>query len=74
MLVGYITNGPPAAPAIMAIELLDQIRYRDTGFTLDHGPLNPFADNFDEELTRTADRLRDLNMRSVAETEGCFLL
>jgi L-ribulose-5-phosphate 3-epimerase len=74
MLLSYITNGLPAVPAIEAIALLHQIGYRGIGFTLDDGLLNPFAGNFDEELTRTADRLRDLNMRSVIETGARFLL
>jgi L-ribulose-5-phosphate 3-epimerase len=74
MPLGYITNGLADVDAMEAIELLNATGYRGVGFSLDHGLLNPYADNFDEQLNRAADRLRELGMRSVVETGARFLL
>jgi L-ribulose-5-phosphate 3-epimerase len=74
MLLGYITNGLTNVDPIQAIELLDSIGYRSIGFTLDHGMLNPFDNDFLEELDLVAERLHSLHMRSAIETGARFLL
>ena len=51
---------PGRLDAIQAIDLLHAIGYRGIGFTLDHGLLNPFADDFHEQLDQTAERLTSL--------------
>lgn len=74
MILGYVTNGLENVNALQAVDLLHAIGYRGIGFTLDHGLLNPFADGFQHELSRTADRLRQLGMRSAVETGARYLL
>jgi L-ribulose-5-phosphate 3-epimerase len=74
MHLGYVTNGLENVDAIQAIDLLHEIGYRGIGLTLDLGLLNPFADDFASQLSRTADRLQLLGMRSAIETGARFLL
>src|SRR3990172_1553626 len=74
MLLGYITNGFADVDASQAIDLLHSIGYRGVGLTLDHGLLDPFAADYDEQLRRTAERLQQLGMKSVGETGARFLL
>ncbi len=74
MLLGYNTNGLTDVDAIQAIDLLHSIGYDGIGLSLDQGMLNPFAADFDRQLRRTADRLRQLGLRSVVETGARFLL
>jgi L-ribulose-5-phosphate 3-epimerase len=74
LLLAYVTNGLEGIDAVEAIELLHAIGYRGIGFTLDRGLLNPFADGHQHELSRTAERLNSLQMRSAIETGARFLL
>lgn len=74
MLLGYNTNGLANVDAVAAIELLHSIGYRGIGLTLDHGLLNPYAPDFEEQLARAAERLMPLGMRSAIETGARFLL
>jgi sugar phosphate isomerase/epimerase len=74
MLLGYNTNGLSEVDAIQAIELVHAVGYRGVALALDRGLLNPFAADFDQLLRRTAERLRQLGMRSVVETGARFLL
>jgi L-ribulose-5-phosphate 3-epimerase len=74
MPLGYITNGLEGVSAVEAIELLHAIGYGGIGLTLDQGLLNPFANDFNAELTHTADRLREFGMCSAIETGARFLL
>lgn len=74
MILGYITNGLSNVNATEAIDLLHSLGYRGVGLTLDHGVLNPFDADFAAQLDRTADRLRQLGMKSAIETGARFLL
>src|SRR5262245_34446871 len=74
MILGYNTNGLADVDPIQAIELLHDIGYAGIALSLDHGILNPFADNFESQLDQTAERLHRISMRSVIETGARFLL
>lgn len=74
MLLGYNTNGLAHHDPFEAIQLLAEIGYRSVAITLDHGPLNPFADGFSTQLTKTRRLLERLGIRSVIETGARFLL
>jgi L-ribulose-5-phosphate 3-epimerase len=72
--LGYVTNGLTKVEAVEAVTLLHSIGYRGIGITLDHGMLNPFNNDFLEELDQVAERLHSLHMRSGIETGARFLL
>lgn len=74
MLLGYNTNGLAHHDPFQAVELLADIGYRSVALTLDHGPLNPFADGFRSQLRKTRGLLDRLGMRNVVETGARFLL
>jgi L-ribulose-5-phosphate 3-epimerase len=73
-LLGYNTNGLAHHDPFQAVELLAEIGYRSVALTLDHGPLNPFADDFTSQLRKLRELLARLGMRSVVETGARFLL
>jgi sugar phosphate isomerase/epimerase len=74
MRLGYNTNGLAHHSLPAAIELLAGLGYRSIAITLDHGCLDPYAEDFKRQLTRTAALLAKYNMRSVIETGARFLL
>jgi sugar phosphate isomerase/epimerase len=74
MLLGYNTNGFAHHDPFEAIELLAEIGYKSVAITLDHGPLNPFGNQWGENLKRLKALLRQLGLRSVIETGARFLL
>jgi sugar phosphate isomerase/epimerase len=74
MLLGYNTNGFAHHDPLEAIELLADIGYRSVAITLDHGRLNPFAPEFDDELRRVRRLLERRGLRSVIETGARYLL
>lgn len=74
MLLGYNTNGLAHHDPFQAVELLADIGYRSVALTLDHGPLDPFADSFSPQLRKMRGLLDRLGMRSVVETGARFLL
>jgi len=74
MLLGYNTNGFSNHDPFEAIEILAEIGYRSVAITLDHGPLNPFAVEWDGNLRRLKDTLRQFGLRSTIETGARFLL
>src|SRR5439155_18971664 len=74
MLLGYNTNGFSNHDPFEAIEILAEIGYRSVAITLDHGPLNPFADDWPTHLRRLKDTLRRLKLRNSIETGARFLL
>src|SRR5688572_12590560 len=74
MQLGYNTNGLAHHSLPAAIELLAGLGYRSIAITLDHGCLDPYAEDFKQQLTRTAALLAKYNMRSVVETGARFLL
>ena len=74
LLLGYITNGLTNVDAAHAIDLLHSIGYRGIGFTLDHGLLNPYSDDFEARSISAAERLEQFGMQSAIETGARFLL
>lgn len=74
MLLGYNTNGFAHHDPFDAIEVLAEIGYRSVAVTLDHGPLNPFADDWPANLQRLKLALKRLGLKSVIETGARFLL
>lgn len=74
MLLGYNTNGFAHHDPFAAIELLAEIGYKSVAITLDHGPLNPFAPDWPQQLQRLRDTLKRLGLRNTIETGARFLL
>jgi sugar phosphate isomerase/epimerase len=74
MRLGYNTNGLAHHSLPAAIDLLAALGYRSVAITLDHGALNPYAENFSRELAETAELLARHDMRSVVETGARYLL
>lgn len=74
MHLGYNTNGLAHHDPFQAVELLAEIGYRSVALTLDHGPLNPFANDFADQLRAMRRLLERLQMRSVIETGARYLL
>lgn len=74
MLIGYNTNGLAHHDPFEAIELLAEIGYRSVAITLDHGRLNPFSPDFNDQLAALRRLLERLQMRSVIETGARYLL
>jgi sugar phosphate isomerase/epimerase len=74
MLLGYNTSGLAHHDPFKAIELLAEIGYKSVALTLDHGPLNPFAADWDANLQRLKLVLKQAGMRSTIETGALFLL
>jgi L-ribulose-5-phosphate 3-epimerase len=74
MLLGYNTNGLAHHDPYLALELLAEIGYSSVAITLDHGPLNPLAEDWPAELPRLKEQLQRLGLKSVIETGARFLL
>ena len=74
MLLGYNTNGFAHHDPFDALALLAETGYQSVAITLDHGPLNPFADSWPANLKRLKDELKRLGLKSVIETGARFLL
>lgn len=74
MRLGYNTNGWAHHDPFVALEVLADIGYRSVAITLDHGRLDPFADEFPATLQRLKHTLRRLKLSSVVETGARFLL
>ncbi|MCE9524671.1 MAG: sugar phosphate isomerase/epimerase [Planctomycetales bacterium] len=74
MRLGYNTNGLAHHDPIKAIALLADIGYQTVALTLDHGTLNPFADDWFVQRSRLKCALDGWGMRSVIETGARFLL
>ena len=74
MRLGYNTNGLAHHDPFGALALLAEIGYQSVALTLDHGPLNPFADDWDRQRKRFKSALNGFGMTSVVETGARFLL
>ena len=74
MLLGYNTNGLANHDPFEALLLLADIGFQSVALTLDHGPLNPFADDWQVQRARLKSALNGLGMASVIETGARFLL
>lgn len=74
MRLGYNTNGLAHHDGFQAVELLAELGYQSVAITLDQHVLNPFRENFSDELGRMRELLERLNLRSVVETGARFLL
>ena len=74
MRIGYNTNGLAHHSLPDAIKLLAALGYQSVAITIDHAALNPYEKGFERHLVETRLLLDDLNMSSVIETGGRFLL
>ncbi|MFN0019278.1 MAG: sugar phosphate isomerase/epimerase family protein [Pirellulaceae bacterium] len=74
MLLGYNTNGLAHHDPFEALALLAEIGYESVALTLDHGPLNPFSDDWPRQRSRLRGALDGTGMKSVIETGARFLL
>jgi sugar phosphate isomerase/epimerase len=74
MLLGYNTNGFAHHDPFAAVAILAETGFQSVAITLDHGPLNPFADPWPVNLKRLKDELKRLRLSSVIETGARFLL
>ncbi|HZL87714.1 MAG TPA: sugar phosphate isomerase/epimerase family protein [Pirellulaceae bacterium] len=74
MLLGYNTNGLANHDPFQAIDLLADVGYRSVALTLDHGPLNPFANDWPEQRSKLRDVLGKRDLASVIETGARYLL
>jgi sugar phosphate isomerase/epimerase len=74
MLLGYNTNGLAHHDPFQAVELLADTGYRAVALTLAHGSLNPFAEDFPQQLSRLRKLLKDLRLQTVIETGARYLL
>jgi sugar phosphate isomerase/epimerase len=74
MLLAYNTNGLAHHDLLDAISLLSSMGYQGISITLDHGALNPYADQTPAQLAKVAAALRQHRFRCVIETGARFLL
>ena len=74
MILGYNTNGLAHHDPFEAVALLVEMGYQSVALTLDHGPLNPFADDWPVQRSRLKGALDGWGMKSVIETGARFLL
>jgi len=74
MLLGYNTNGMAHHELLQALRLLAELGYQSVAITIDHGALDPFDPNCDEQLTQVRCALERHGLRSVIETGARFLL
>lgn len=74
MLLGYNTNGLAHHDPLQAVELLAETGYRAVALTLDHGRLNPFADDWSNQLFAVRSRLQQRGLQNVVETGARYLL
>ncbi len=74
MRLGYNTNGLAHHSLPAAIELLADLGYQSIAITLDHACLDPYAENFQQQLNQTTALLAKHKMHSVIETGARYLL
>lgn len=74
MVPGYGTNSIGDIPALAAVPMLRDLGYRSLAITLDHGCLDPFADDLAAEVERWRGVLRAAGMACVVETGARHLL
>jgi L-ribulose-5-phosphate 3-epimerase len=74
MLLSYNTNGLANHSLLEGIDLVADIGYAGISITLDHGALNPFDEQLDEQIKPVAARLEKYHLRCAIETGARFLL
>jgi len=74
MRIGYNTNGLAHHSLPDAIRLLASLGYQSVAISIDHAALNPYQENFEQQLDETRRLLDELKMSSVIETGARFLL
>src|SRR5690349_5332191 len=74
MRLGYNTNGLAHHALPAAIELLADLGYQSIAITLDHNALNPYDEDFKQQMAATASLLSKHGLRSVIETGARYLL
>jgi L-ribulose-5-phosphate 3-epimerase len=72
--VGYNTNGFAHHRLPDALSILADLGYDSVALTLDHACLDPFADDFRQQLESTRKLLDRLKLRPTIETGARFLL
>ena len=70
----YNTNGAASHRLDDALGLIADNGYDGVALTLDHHHLDPFADGWEAETARVAERLRALGLGCVIETGARYLL
>lgn len=75
MLLGYNTNGLPHYDLLTAVELLAELGYPSVSISLEKKSLNPYDDahEFYQQLDGVRDLLERLELKSVIETDSCFM-
>jgi L-ribulose-5-phosphate 3-epimerase len=71
---GYNTNGFAHHRLPDTLRILADLGYQSVALTLDHHCLDPFADDFPRQVTKTAALLEHLHLGAVVETGARFLL
>lgn len=71
---GFGTNGFTNHRLDDALTVLAALGYDGVALTLDHGHLDPFADDVQQQIGRLADRLGRLGLSVVVETGARYLL
>lgn len=71
---GFGTNGFASHRLGDALGVLADLGYEGVALTLDHGHLDPYADDFRPQMARVATRLDQLGLAVVIETGGRYLL
>jgi len=74
MKLGYNTNGLACHRWRDALRLIADLGYEAVALTLDHSLLDPYSPRFEAELEQVAALLEELQLASVIETGGRFLL
>lgn len=74
MLLGYNTNGFAHHRLEDSIRILAELGYQSVAITLDYHALNPFDPDLSKQLPVVRELLHTLQLRSVIETGGRFLL
>lgn len=71
---GFGTNGFTNHRLSDALAVLADLGYDGVALTLDHGHLDPYADDFRQQVSRLASRLDQLGLAVVVETGARYLL
>ena len=74
MILGYNSNGISNHDPVEAINLLAEIGFQSIAITVDHGFLNPFDENIDENLAIVKKALAKNRMQCAIESGARYLL
>jgi len=74
MRLGYNTNGLANHDPFDALAIVTELGYQSVALTLDHGPFDPFGNEWTAFRSRLKSTLSGLGVSSVIETGARFLL